>query len=229
MKKVITMFGSKKCFITLLFLMSYIVLASPPANAYERQEFMDGLAEKWHPGSFCIPCHYTVAGTEKAKKISTGCQCHNYKQKNNPGMKIDMTRILDIHTDMVCIKCHMGSEKNLENTNASDIHRIMNRVACLKCHSVENGTMLKPKDKKCSFCHGADPHIVHGKKLESICVACHAEFGEKYVNKSVDQTEKMSSPSSIVKMENSIKVESRNPSIGEIVSKLFSSMMNLIW
>lgn len=217
----------RKRSLRVLFIIAGILLFHGTANAYEIPQFTDGLAEKWHPGSFCIPCHYTIAGDEKAKSISTGCQCHNYKPKNPvKPMQIEMPRILEIHINMVCIKCHMGSNKNISNLRASDFHRVMNRVACMKCHTIDNGKIIKPKAKICSDCHAADPHVVHGKKLENLCMACHGEFGEKFTNKSVDILDKIRLPSAITRLEEKEDVVKREyTSIGEFINKLISSII----
>lgn len=215
----------------ILFFIAVNLLFIPGSTAvYERPTFSDGLAEKWHPGSFCIPCHYTIAGDEKARSISTGCQCHKYQPKNPvKPMQLDMTKILDIHINMVCIKCHVGQNKNITNLKAADFHRVMNRVACLRCHTIANGTIIKPKAKICSDCHAADPHVVHGKKLEKICMACHGEFGEKYSNKSIDPSEKMGLPSTISKLDANDGVLIQDyTSIGEFINKLISSIIQTI-
>ncbi len=175
------------------------VLFSNSALAYERPAFTDGLAAKWHPGNFCIPCHYTVAGTEKAKAIDRNCEnCHKYRYNNSffNTKKIDMTYIVNIHSDMVCIRCHVGL-KSQNNITAADFHRIMSKTACLSCHTYENGTYVKPLKNKCSDCHSGDPHVAHGEKLEKMCEACHGEFGEQYVNKSISPEDKMNAPSSL--------------------------------
>lgn len=223
------MFKPEKRTFILFVIILYIFLFTTSANAYERPQFTDGLAEKWHPGSFCIPCHYTIAGDDKAKSISTGCKCHNYGPKNpTKPMEIDMTKILDIHTNMVCIKCHVGSKKNISDLQASDFHRVMGRIACPRCHTIENGKIIKPKAKICSDCHGADPHVVHGKKLEKICMACHGEFGEKFVNKDIDPSEKMRSPSALTKSEVNKEIVEEYTSIGEFISKIISSIIQTI-
>lgn len=220
----------KKRTLILLFLMAAGLIIIPGSNAaYERTPFSDGLAEKWHPGSFCIPCHYTIAGDEKARSISTGCQCHKYSLKNPiKPMQIDMTKILDIHINMVCIKCHVGQNKNISNLKAADFHNVMKRIACTKCHTIENGRAIKPKAKICSDCHAVDPHVVHGKKLEKICMACHGEFGEKFSNKSVDPSEKMSLPSAISKLDtNETFLTKDYTSFGEFINKLVLSIIKL--
>jgi hypothetical protein len=220
----------KKRILILFVLIAGFLMIPGSTAAYDRPPFSDGLAEKWHPGSFCIPCHYTIAGDEKARSISTGCQCHKYQPKNPvKPMQIDMTKILDIHINMVCIKCHVGQNKNISNLKAADFHMVMKRIACTKCHTIENGKAIKPKAKICSDCHAVDPHVVHGKKLEKICMACHGEFGERFVNKSIDPSEKIRLPSTIAKLETNEDVLAQEySSVGDYINKLLSSIIQTI-
>lgn len=218
-------FRLKKYTLFLSSIMVILILFTGSVNAYERPAFKDGLASDWHPGSFCIPCHYTIAGDEKAKSISTGCQCHKIASKKPETRIIDFGMVLDIHTDMVCIKCHVGKDKNVNNLEASDFHRVMSRVACMKCHTIVDGNIQKPRAKICSDCHGADPHIVHGKKLEQLCMACHGEFGEKFTNKSVDPSQKMRLPSTLKESLENKEIESEEiTSLGEFISNILSSI-----
>ncbi len=210
---------SKKNILIFSSLMVFFVLVITSANAYQRPEFTDGLTDKWHPGGYCIPCHYTLVGTEKAQAISTGCTCHEIapKKVENGGVyKINMTKVLDIHKDIVCIRCHIGM-KNEANVTAVDFHRVMSKTACLDCHTFQNGTYLKPQKTKCSDCHGGDPHVVHGKRLDKMCVACHGEFADKYVSK-------MGPPSALNK---SVTVTKEYPTIGEFMTRIIESLMRM--
>ncbi len=158
-----------------------LLTLSSPAGAFERPPFKDGLVNDWHPGSICIPCHYTLLSTEDARAISYGCSCHRYVPKAPLSANTDMTKILDIHENIVCIKCHVGKQ-NVNNVTASDFHRIMNKVACMQCHTIANGTIQKPLKTNCSDCHAADPHVVHDKKLEDMCVLCHGDYINKFAS-----------------------------------------------
>lgn len=154
--------------------------------AYERPEFSDGLYSSWHPGSYCIPCHYSLMSVEKAKNISIGCQnCHQYKPKGSSKYDIDMSKIFNIHKDIICIRCHIGI-KNQNKVTAQDFHKIM-PIDCKNCHNYSKGTYQVPEKKNCSDCHAnGDPHIVHSgnKRLEKMCIACHGEeFANKYISK----------------------------------------------
>ncbi len=206
----------------LILIMLSLLLLAVTANAYERLEFQDGLADKWHPGAFCIPCHYTLLGDEKAKAISNNCfKCHAHRPKDaKGGYEVDMTNILELHKDIVCIRCHVGT-KNQVNMTATDFHMIKSKIACEICHTSANGTYLKPPTTRCSACHGIDPHVVHGKKLEKICVACHGEFGEEYI-KASEETMK---PPSILEPEPVIKGYT---TIGEFMSKIIESVVQMI-
>jgi hypothetical protein len=204
--------------IIFIFFLTIAFILATPANAYERPQFKDGLTDSWHPGAYCIPCHYTLLGTDNARSISNGCTCHDYKPKNAQGLKVDMTRIFDIHKDIVCIKCHVGN-KDGDAVKAADFHRIMSNVSCLSCHTFMNDTYQRPQKTKCSDCHGGDPHVVHGKRLEKMCVACHGEFGETYAG------QKLSIPSA-PKPQAAASVE--YTTIGQVISKIIDSLLQII-
>lgn len=165
----------------LIILLAFL---SGSAYAYESPEYKDGLFQSWHRANLCIPCHYMLAGTAKAQAISNSCEnCHKYRIKGaNAGndRKIEMSTIENIHTDMVCIKCHVGPRTET-NITAADFHRVMSKTACLSCHTFENGSYIKPLKTKCSDCHSGSPHVVHGTRLNKMCVACHGEAIEKFI------------------------------------------------
>jgi hypothetical protein len=208
------------CIIILVFI--YIPGSS---SAYERPEYKDGIGANWHPAKMCLPCHYMLAGTVKARTISYSCQnCHIYKGLG-PN-KLNMSKIEDIHVDIVCIECHIGQKSQI-NVTAADFHRVMSKTACLSCHTVENGTYKKPLKKKCSDCHSGSPHVVHGNKIEKMCVACHGEFGEQYVNQSIPQENKMKSPSisNISSIYGTDKSE--YPTIGQLIINLIEKLSQI--
>lgn len=204
--------------IILIFSLIIPFILAMPSNAYERPQFTDGLTESWHPGSYCIPCHYTLLGTEKAQSISNGCKCHDYKPKNAQGLKVDMAQIFEIHKDIVCIKCHVGN-KDGNNVTAADFHRIMSNVSCRSCHTFMNNTVQKPEKTKCSDCHGGDPHAVHGKRLEKMCVACHGEFGETFAGQKMP-------PPSVPNLQAAAALE--YPTIGQLIGKMIDSLFQMI-
>jgi len=201
------------------------VLLSHQASAYERLQFTDGLTSAWHPGSFCIPCHYTLLGDERAKQISSGCTrtCHANRDKDSQSVyKIDMSKISLIHKNILCIRCHVGT-KSGRNVTAVDFHRVMSKTECLSCHTFENGSYVKPKKSGCSDCHGSDPHVVHGKRLEKMCEACHGEFAMKYINKlELPPGASNTSLASIMKKSETIKEYS---TIGEIITGIIKSLI----
>jgi hypothetical protein len=172
--------------IGLVIIMSII---DPSSGAiYKRPEFNDSLYASWHPGSFCIPCHYTLMSTEQAQNISVGCQCHQYKPEGSTKYNIDMTQIFKIHKDVICVRCHIGF-KNPDEVTPQEFHSIM-PIDCKNCHNyTANGEMEIPDKRNCSDCHaGGDPHIVHSKNdnLAKICVACHGEnFASQYISGNV--------------------------------------------
>ncbi len=205
---------------------SLMILIAGRANAYERPEFTDGLISNWHPGSFCIPCHYTLLGNERAREISEGCSqtCHgsgNRPKDATSNYKVDMTKISKIHKDIICIKCHV-STKSEQNVTAVDFHRVMSKTACLTCHTFVNGTYVKPQKTSCSDCHGGNPHVVHGKRIDRMCVACHGEFGEKYIGK-------LELPSNVSNMSQTIKKSEvgvkEYPTIGMIITRIIESLL----
>ena len=206
-------------------IMVSIVFFSIQASAYERPQFKDGLMDNWHPGKICIPCHYTLAGTEKAKAISTNCfKCHaNRPQNVQGGYNIDMVKIFNIHKDMVCIRCHVGI-KDGDKITAQDFHRVMSKTACLSCHTFENGTYQKPKKTKCSDCHGGDPHVIHGERIEKMCPACHGVFGEKYIN--------MTAPASELPIplnkSNTVLKDEGYLTIGQFINNIIESFMQIL-
>ncbi len=169
-----------------ILIISFSFYLSPVDAAYERPEFKDGLTSNWHPGAFCIPCHYSLMSTEKAQNISVSCKnCHENMRAREKGKRkyeIDMNRVFNIHKDIVCIRCHIGTKEQRDVT-AQDFHRIM-PIDCINCHNYTNGMYQKPEKKNCSDCHmKGDPHVVHGDKVDKMCIACHGEvFANKYVN-----------------------------------------------
>ncbi len=196
------------------------LLFSIAASAYERPQFKDGLTDNWHPGSYCIPCHYTLIGAEKAQNISNGCRCHDYRPKGAEGsLKVDMKQIFNIHKDIVCIRCHVGMKEE-NNVTAADFHRVMSKTACLSCHTYANGTIQKPLKTNCSDCHGGDPHVVHGEKLESMCEACHGDFAQKYAKL----------PQALNLSASTAKPGGNNeyPTIGQIINKIISMLLQLV-
>ncbi len=202
-------------YVTIIIL---LIIFSGYADAYERPEFKDGLADKWHPGSFCIPCHYTLLSSEKAQSISRSCKCHDYKPKNaERSYQVDMSKIFDIHKNAICIRCHIKATGNI---TASDFHRAMSNVACLRCHTYSNGTYLKPQKTACSECHGGgDPHIVHDKRLGKMCVACHGSFGEKYIKKLPPKIRVS------LEQQNISAAVKEYPSIGEFIIKIIHALL----
>lgn len=185
--------GNGKCgililkYLILIFIIFYIPV---PVSAYERTMPTDGLIGAWHPGGYCISCHYSLTSIEKAQAISYSCECHNYRPSGiTTGYKIDMANITNLHKDIMCIRCHIGM-KDQNNVSAQDFHRIM-PIACNNCHGYINGTIQIPEKKNCSDCHAnGNPHVVHGNKVGELCIACHGEdFAKKYSNGTINVTE----------------------------------------
>jgi len=207
-----------KIIMVISYLMFFFFSSVVIVYAFERPEIKDGLTDKWHPGAFCIPCHYTLLSTEKAQSISNGCKCHDFRPLNaETKYTVDMKKIFDIHKDIVCIRCHVGV-KDGTNVTAADFHRIMSKETCLTCHTYENGTIQKPQKTKCSDCHSGDPHVVHGKRLEKMCETCHGEFAKNYVG---------TKSTSIVSPRNETAVQDYS-TIGQIISNIIGSLLQIL-
>lgn len=219
-----------KIILVAVLIMIFFILLAMPVNAYERPEYKDGLENNWHPGSFCIPCHYTLLGNERASSISTGCTktCHaqaNWPKDSKSKYFVDITKISKIHKEILCIKCHVGSKSGI-NVTAVDFHMVMSKTDCMECHTYVNGTYMKPEKTRCSDCHAGDPHVVHGNRLEKMCVACHGKFGENYVNNSGGTNEKLklSSPLNASRA----KTLTEYPTLGQFMSKIIESIMQIL-
>jgi hypothetical protein len=189
--------------------------------AYERPAFDTALTAKWHPGGYCIPCHYSLMNIEKARSISNTCSCHDIRPRGETGgYNINMTKIYDIHNNIICIRCHIGI-KNPDEVTVQDFHRIM-KIACSNCHTYANGTYQVPEKTNCSDCHaGGNPHTVHGNKTEILCIACHGEdFAKKYADKTV------SIPDRNVTIAKQIGPEDY-PTVARILSKIIGTLMKI--
>ncbi len=177
--------SKKLIFLLILFsIFSSILIIN--SDAYERPEYDNALVAPWHTGGYCVPCHYSLMDIKKARDISTGCKCHDFQKKGAESKYIvEMTKIVGIHKDIICVRCHIGIKSEDEIT-AQEFHRIM-PIDCKNCHNQSEGTYVIP-EKKCSACHmNGDPHLVHGNKIEKICTACHGtEFAGKYVGKKLN-------------------------------------------
>ncbi len=208
--------------------MFFLILTASHANAYERPVYKDGLDAKWHPGRICLPCHYTILSDAEAKEISRGCStyCHNSKNRpkdSNKKYELDMSKIIDLHKDVMCIRCHAGV-KNENNITATDFHRIMSKTGCMSCHRYENGTYIKPEKTKCSDCHASDPHVVHGKKAEQMCVLCHGDFVQNFTSIPVVQGQVLEKADNLTNE----KTTTESPTIGQFISSMIDSLIKII-
>lgn len=213
----------------IIFIVLILIFLLPdPVNAYESPEYKDGLSQSWHRANLCIPCHYMLAGTAKAQAISNSCEnCHKYRIKGATAAndrKIEMSNIENIHTNMVCIKCHVGLKAGT-NITAADFHRVMSKTACLECHAFDNGTYIKPLKTKCSDCHSGSPHVVHGDRLNKMCVACHGENIEKFITTNPEVAGKMISLSG---QNATIVDKSEYPTLGEFIIKLIEQFTKIL-
>ncbi len=207
-----------KIFILAIVFISIVISTS---TAYERPAYEDALMAPWHTGGYCIPCHYSLLGVEEANKIR--CKtCHDYRPKDaERKYDVDMSEIFDIHKDNMCIKCHIGT-KDREDITVQEFHMIM-PIECLDCHDANaNGTYLKPEKKECSECHySGDPHLIHGKKIEELCIPCHGEeFANKYIDKTIEISEK-----GIISVKPEVVKE--YPTIGQFFGKILQVLLKI--
>lgn len=226
-KKIVPKQLIKPIFI-ICILIILLAFLSGSAYAYESPEYKDGLFQSWHRANLCIPCHYMLAGTAKAQAISNSCEnCHKYRIKGATAAndrKIEMSNIENIHTNMVCIKCHVGLKAGT-NITAADFHRVMSKTACLECHAFDNGTYIKPLKTRCSDCHSGSPHVVHGDRLNKMCVACHGENIEKFITTNPEVAGKMISLSG---QNATIVDKSEYPTLGEFIIKLIEQFTKIL-
>lgn len=217
----------KKDILILTIISIFIILfITYQVAAYERPEIKDGLTGRWHPGALCIYCHYSLSTTEKAQAISSGCKCHDkvYIPKDAKNVyDVESSKILDLHKDIVCVRCHIGI-KNRE-VNVQDLHSIKNKLECTQCHIIENTTIKIPEKKKCFECHGGDPHVVHSNKTEKLCPACHGEFGERYMKNTLLTQEKEMLPATFVKNETTVIKE--YPTVVDFVINIIKSIRSI--
>lgn len=219
---------NKNAFILLsiLSIVLFVGIITDNVVAYERPEFNDGLMGPWHPGALCITCHYVLNSQERALSISNGCKCHNvdYAQKGSVSdKKVNSSKIFDYHKNIICVKCHVGTSKN--QTLPQDIHRVMSKTDCSKCHVFENGTVRRPEKTKCFECHGGDPHVVHGNKVENVCPACHGEFAERYLDRTLKASEKAMLPAAILNLSSNKEEKKREyNTISEFLTNIINSI-----
>lgn len=156
---------------------------------YERPKIPDdGLMMQWHDGAFCLSCHYSLMDAGNATKISYTCKCHDYRPKGvTRGYKVDSAKILDIHKDIICIRCHIGT-KGSRNASFEDYHSIHKKEDCTTCHQYPNGSIQIPEKRNCSDCHASgNPHVVHTDHVERLCIPCHGEyFAKKFIGKEIN-------------------------------------------
>lgn len=211
-----------------------LILMAGIAYAYESPEFTDGLTARWHDGAKCIPCHYTLLGNERAREISINCAntCHDKEHRPKNAVRsseIDTKWISEIHKDIVCIKCHVGTKSSV-NVTAVDFHRVMSKTQCSSCHTFENGIYMKPKKTNCSECHGGNPHVVHGNKIDRMCVACHGEYGEN-IEKLAEQNPELRLPIGVNMTSRNISMEvvkTEYVTIGQLMTKIIGSLINIL-
>jgi hypothetical protein len=210
--------------VNLVMVVIILILSIKVVDTYEMPEFNDGLTGRWHPGALCITCHYSLTDKEKAQNISNGCKCHSteYIPKGAiSSYNVNKTKIFDLHEKIVCVRCHIGV-KDREIT-VKDLHEIKNKIACTKCHIIDNATIKIPEKKLCYECHGGDPHVVHGNKTEKLCIACHGEFGERYINRTLKGAEMELVPEYLKK--NETKVVEGVPTIFDFLAKIIKSII----
>ncbi|SNQ59379.1 molecular chaperone DnaJ [Candidatus Methanoperedens nitratireducens] len=127
---------------------------------------------KEHTGRFCAACHAVVS-------CSNDCHASDDSEPSYIGRHVNPS---------ICSRCHGEQVKN------PDIHAIHGKKICSTCHSSEgwNSTIAKippsessdsmviPKSKQCSYCHGFNNdrrlHGIHRPFLvEEKCPKCHGD------------------------------------------------------
>jgi len=207
----------------IMMMILFYGFVSIASSAYERTAYDQALTASWHPGSYCIPCHFSIMDVKKAQNLSNTCRCHEYRPVGkSSGYSVNMTTIYNMHKDIICIRCHIGM-KNQQNVTAQDFHRIM-QIDCSNCHKYVNGTYQIPEKKNCSDCHAdGNPHIVHGTKINRLCIACHGEeFAKKYINKTIEISDK-----GMVILPSNVTIEREYPTITEFLGKILGIIMRI--
>ncbi|AIY90880.1 hypothetical protein GACE_1853 [Geoglobus acetivorans] len=123
-----------------------------------------------------MPCHINTLSGEELEKFLRCTPCHN----REVDLK-DQNQLLKLHGATVCIKCHVGSNYDINNIGLK-VHVPHMKVSCDNCHGTD-GAISKPDRNKCTDCHGSNPHSVHSRVLDDICFDCHSEYMKDYLPK----------------------------------------------
>ena len=165
--------GVRLTLITLILLAVFSTVFTTSVSA----EFskISGLMPKWHKARICMTCHAATLPEDELNKFLQCSPCHN------PDLNLrDPVAVERIHGVNVCIKCHVGADKDITNLDGL-VHVPHKNVKCENCHGTE--LIFKPK-KSCDNCHKGGPHAVHSKILNEICVMCHSKNIRDYTGES---------------------------------------------
>jgi len=208
----------------------YIILEVPYSSAdkietdtpeytfpYERPGWSGDLR---HSGAKCFQCHYSLIEIERAYGI--GCQCH-YLENNKWNLKVDITKIQQIHGNSPCIRCHVGI---VEQLGDNDIHILHNNKKCEVCH-VAKERLIRPNTTDCSICHPYGPHGSH-ENLSSLCVLCHGEYGLSYSNKPYSEIVNALETSSDISPAPA-KEEGGIPTIADVIKLIINTLVEVRW
>ncbi len=185
-----------------------ILLATPSYALYEKYR---GLMANWHEAKICMPCHINTLMGSKLESFLTCTPCHN------PNLNLkNMQQLEKIHEVNLCIKCHVGSEYDEKNLGIH-VHDPHYKLECSTCHG---DVASKPDMRLCTDCHGKNPHAVHGRILDEICVACHGEKIKGYLPPTEEGK-------ALVKKPEEVKTEEK--SVFQSISDLILNLLSFIF
>lgn len=146
-----------------MFKVLFLIFAFLSIMAVRAEDF------SWHKPTPCFGCHAETLGADYG---SEECgKCHDY------GLNVD--RLQSNHDPNICKACHMG--KTVVNASEKEIfHSGHNEVKCAICHTEDNFTVIKIKNKgfECVSCHGNQIHTIHIKNLNNACPICHGSWAK---------------------------------------------------
>ena len=185
------------------------VLTTPSYALYEKYR---GIMSDWHKAKICMPCHINTLPEKDAERFLRCTPCHN------PQLNLrDQKQLEEIHDVDICIKCHVGSEYNKKNLGIR-VHDPHYKLSCEKCHG-DVGS--KPDVNLCTDCHGSNPHEVHGRVLDEICVACHGEKIKDYLPPTEEKKVAAEKKAEEVKAEEKSIIQSISDLILNLLSFIF--------
>jgi hypothetical protein len=148
--------------------------------------FVSGIVKaedfSWHKPIPCFGCH---AETMDAGYGAGTCgDCHDYRIGAAGGTIVDVPLMESNHNPKICTACHFGN--TMLNASMKEwFHNGHNNVACTKCHTEDNFTVIKINSNgfQCVSCHSAKIHSIHIKNINKVCPICHGSWanGKVYI------------------------------------------------